>query len=65
MNIGPTGRRIFIVLFSSLALFNIIIALALILNTRTTLGLACLCVSLMETVTASLLWAAAPVARRW
>ncbi len=65
MNIDPTGRRIFIVLYSSLALFNIIIALALILDHRTLLGLACLCVSLMETATASLLWAAAPVVRRW
>lgn len=65
MNIGPTGRRIFIVLFSSLALFNIIMALALMTNSRIQLGLACVFVSLMESATASLLWTAAPVARRW
>lgn len=65
MNIGPTARRIFIVLFSTLALFNVTIALILVTHHRVPMGLACLFVSLMESATASLLWAAAPVARRW
>lgn len=65
MNIGPTGRRIFITLFSALSVFNAVLALILVYHGRTSMGAACLFVSLMESVTACLLWAAAPVVRRW
>jgi hypothetical protein len=59
------ARRLFTALFVLLALFNATVAVGLILNGRTAVGLACAAVSLLETATASLIWIAAPVAPRW
>jgi len=65
VNIGPVARRVFILLYAALALFNAIMAFGLFDAQRPALGALCVLVSVLESATASLIWIAAPVRNRW